>query len=75
MRVANAALVLPPHKLPPELAAGIAPEITLCAFDEGKMATTSADLPLTMRFSGNSVPVSGVTLVGALPVYRKKGFL
>jgi predicted acetyltransferase len=74
IRVATAALVLP-HKLTPELASSIAPEITLCAFDGGKLATTSAALPLTMRFNGDSVPVSGITLVGTLPIYRKKGFL
>jgi len=51
------------------------PEWTLCAFDEGKLATSYGAWPLTMRFNGEGIPVAGVTMVGTLPVYRRRGHL
>lgn len=54
---------------------GIRPEWTLCAFESGKLATTFGALPLTMRISGLEVPVSGVTCVGTLPIYRRRSHL
>jgi predicted acetyltransferase len=51
------------------------PEWTLCGFHGGKMATTYAAWPLTMRFNGATVPIAGVTMVGTLPIYRRRNFL
>jgi predicted acetyltransferase len=54
---------------------GMSPEFTLCAFEDGKLATSYAAWPLTMRFNGVAAPVAGVTSVGTLPVYRRRGYL
>ena len=51
------------------------PELTYCAFEDGKLATAYAEWPLTMRFNGNGAPIAGVTFVGTLPVYRRRGYL
>jgi predicted acetyltransferase len=69
-RVANTALVLPPGTLQ-----GVNPEWTFCAFEDGNLATSFAAWPLTMRFNGVGIPVAGVTTVGTLPVYRRRGNL
>jgi predicted acetyltransferase len=51
------------------------PELTLCAFCDGKMATTYAAWPLTMMLNGSRTPVAGVTVVSTLPVYRRRNYL
>lgn len=51
------------------------PDWTLCAFDDGRLATTYGRWPLTMRFNGNAVPVAGVTWVSTNPVFRRRGNL
>ena len=51
------------------------PELTLCAFCDGKMATTYAAWPLTMMLNGRKTPVAGVTVVSTLPVYRRRNYL
>ncbi len=51
------------------------PELTLCAFCDGKMATTYAAWPLTMMLNGSQTPVAGVTVVSTLPVYRRRNYL
>ncbi len=66
--VARTALSLP-------LDVPINPEWTLCAFEDGKLATSHGSWPLTMRFNGPGVPVAGVTMVGTLPIYRRRGNL
>jgi predicted acetyltransferase len=53
----------------------IPPEWTLCGFHDGKMATTYAAWPLKMRFNGGTVPIAGVTMVGTLPIYRRRNYL
>ncbi len=68
--VARTALLMSPEALQ-----GIRPEWTLCAFENGKLATSYAAWPLTMRFNGDGVAVAGVTSVGTLPFYRRRGFL
>ena len=50
-------------------------EWTLCAFEDGKLATTYAAFPFKMRFNGNPFPVAAVTQVSTLPVYRNRGYL
>jgi predicted acetyltransferase len=69
-RVAATALIMKPSAFE-----GMRPEWTLCAFEDGKLATSFGAWPLTMRFNGEGVPVSGVTCVGTLPVYRRHGHL
>ncbi len=69
-RVASTALVMSP-----EVLQGVRPEWTLCAFEDGKLATAYAAWPLTMRFNGEGISVAGVTTVGTLPIYRRRGYL
>ncbi|MBU0995833.1 MAG: GNAT family N-acetyltransferase [Proteobacteria bacterium] len=53
----------------------IQPEMTFCAFVDGKLATSYAAWPMTMRFNGNPIPFAGITFVGTSPVYRGLGCL
>ena len=69
-RVANLSLINTSGENSP-----VRPEYTLCCFEDGKLTTSYAAWPERMRFNGNSVPVAGVTYVGTLPVYRRKGYL
>jgi predicted acetyltransferase len=59
----------------PEGGSVIAPEWTLCAFDDGELATAYAAYPFTMRLNGAPARVAGVTAVGTLPWHRRKGHL
>jgi len=70
LHVASNALVMKPSSF-----VGMRPEFTLCAFENGKLATSYATWPLTMRFNGDGVPVAAVTTVGTLPIYRRRGYL
>jgi predicted acetyltransferase len=74
-RVATTSLVISSEIMPPEAVHMIRPEMTLCAFAEGRLATSYAVYPLNMRFNGTSMPVAGVTFVGTLPIYRSNGCL
>jgi len=69
-RIASTALVIPP-----ELLSGMRPEWTLCAFEDGALATSYAAWPLTIRLDGEGASVAGVTAVGTLPIYRRRGHL
>ena len=51
------------------------PQWTLCAYENGEMATSFAAWPLTMLLNGAPAPISGVTMVGTLPYYRRRGHL
>ncbi len=53
----------------------IPPEISLCAFEDGTLASTYAAYPFTMRLNGAKAPVAGVTCVGTLPQFRRRGHL
>ena len=68
--VASTALVMSPEGFQ-----AMQPEFTLCAFEDGKLATSYGVWPLTMRFDGEGVPVAAVTTVGTLPIYRRRGYL
>jgi len=70
VRVASNALVMSPESF-----VAIQPEFTLCAFEDGRLATAFASWPLTMRYNGVGIPVGGVTTVGTFPVYRRRGHL
>jgi len=71
-RVFHTSLLMPPR---PPAENRISPEWTLCAFEDGKLATAYAALPLTMQVNGEGIPVAGVTNVGTLPIYRRRGYL
>ena len=51
------------------------PEMTLCGFVDGKMATTYSSCPLTMQFNGSRESIAGITAVTTMPLYRRMGFL
>lgn len=53
----------------------IPPEISVCAFEDGTLATTYAAYPFSMRLNGGKAPVAGVTCVGTLPQFRRRGHL
>jgi predicted acetyltransferase len=53
----------------------IPPEWSLCAFEEGELATTYAAYPFAMRLNGAKAPAAGVTVVGTLPWFRRRGHL
>lgn len=52
-----------------------APDWTMCAFVDGKMAATMGTFPFTVRLNGAGVPMGGVTAVGTLPTHRRQGLL
>jgi predicted acetyltransferase len=51
------------------------PDQTLCAFDDGVMAARMATMPFTMHWNGRTIGCGGVTSVGTLPNYRRRGYL
>ena len=60
---------------PGEGGATIIPEWSMCAFEDGQLATTYGAFPLVMRLNGAKAPVAGVTIVGTLPWFRRRGHL
>jgi predicted acetyltransferase len=55
--------------------AGIRPEWSLCAFEDGQLATSYGAFPLVIRLNGAKAPMAGVSVVGTLPWYRRRGHL
>ena len=53
----------------------VKPEWTLCAFEDGQMATSFAAFPYTQKLNGADVAVAAVTGVGTLPHKRRRGYL
>ena len=51
------------------------PEWTLCAFDGPKMVASYGAIPFTARANGRAAPLAGVTIVGTLPEYRRRGLV
>ena len=51
------------------------PEWTLCAFDGPRLVASYATVPFTMRANCNAMAMGGVTIVGTLPEYRRRGLL
>ncbi|MFW6081833.1 MAG: GNAT family N-acetyltransferase [Desulfosalsimonas sp.] len=74
-QVAKRALIMPSSVAPAWAIDSIKPEWTLCAFEDGQLATSYAWWPLNMRLNGRSSPVAGITYVGTHPAYRRKGHL
>jgi predicted acetyltransferase len=56
-------------------AASNRPEWTLCAFDGARMVASYSAIPFTMRANGNAIAMAGVSVVGTLPEYRRRGLL
>lgn len=54
---------------------GTQPEWTTCGFVDGKLVSTFATLPFTVRLNGVACPMGGVTAVGTLPEQRRRGLL
>ncbi len=50
-------------------------EWSLCAFEDGQLATTYAAFPFTQRLNGGTTRAAGVTVVGTLPEFRRRGHL
>lgn len=61
--------------MPADRFADLRPEWTLCAFDDGRLATAYAAWPFTMRMNGAALPVAGVTTVSTHPIHRRRGNL
>ncbi|MDJ0787536.1 MAG: GNAT family N-acetyltransferase [Myxococcota bacterium] len=53
----------------------VAPEWTTCAFVDGQLATTLGSYPFRMRLNGATADVAGLTAVGTLPQFRRRGLL
>ena len=53
----------------------VAAEWTTCAFIDGLLVSTLAGYPFRMRFNGETADVAGLTAVGTLPQYRRRGLL
>jgi predicted acetyltransferase len=56
-------------------AALVPPDWSLCAFEDGELATTYAAYPFTIRLNGAPARAAGVTFVGTLPWFRRRGHL
>jgi len=54
---------------------GLQPEMTLCMFEDDRIASIHGSWPLTMRFNGKALPISGVTTVSTNPIDRNRGHL
>ena len=51
------------------------PEWTLCAFIDGKLASSFSNIPFTMRANGNAMPLAGVSTIGTQPEHRRQGLV
>ena len=49
------------------------PEWTRCAFVDGKLASSFANVPFTMSANGKSVKLAGVGSIATQPEYRRQG--
>lgn len=54
---------------------GLRPEWSLCAFEDGQLATSYGAFPLVIRLNGAKAPMAGVSVVGTLPWFRRRGHL
>jgi predicted acetyltransferase len=51
------------------------PEWTLCAFEDGEIASQMGTFPFIMRWNGGDVGCGAVTAVSTLPSHRRRGYL
>src|SRR6056297_1488357 len=73
-QLAQRSLLLPPY-IAAAAVDSISEERTLCAFENGQLATTYGWWPLNMRLNGTHCPVAGITFVSTSPVHRRRGYL
>ena len=73
--VISTALVMPRETFGTEQEITGTADWTMCAFEDGKLATCYRSWPWTMRFNGEAIPVAAVNSVGTLPIYRRRGYL
>jgi predicted acetyltransferase len=59
----------PSHGVP------LLPDWSLCAFEDGELATAYGAFPLVVRLNGAKAHAAGVTFVGTLPQFRRRGHL
>ena len=59
----------PSHGVP------LLPDWSLCAFEDGELATAYGAFPLVVRLNGARRTAAGVTFVGTLPQFRRRGHL
>jgi len=64
-----------PRPAEPDRPQELEPEWTLCAFEDGELATTYAAFPFTMYMNGRMAPAAGVSAVSTLPWHRRRGHL
>lgn len=57
------------------VASATRPEWTLCAFDGSRLVSTFSTIPFTMRANGVALPIGGISAVGTLPEYRRRGLV
>ncbi len=50
-------------------------EWTLCAFDDGQLASSFSNIPFTMRANGRAMKLAGVSTIGTQPEYRRQGLV
>ena len=53
----------------------LSPERTVCAFVDDQLVSTYGAYDFTVRLNGAPVSMAGVTNVGTLPGYRRRGFV
>ena len=58
-----------------EQTALVIPEWTTCAFVDGRLASIAGAFPFRMRLNGATAEAAGITAVGTLPEYRRRGLL
>ena len=49
------------------------PEWTLCAFVDGRLASSFTNIPFTMRANGKALALAGVSTIGTQPEHRRQG--
>ena len=57
------------------VASATRPEWTLCAFDGSRLVSSFSTIPFTMRANGMALPIGGISAVGTLPEYRRRGLV
>jgi predicted acetyltransferase len=57
----------------PEGLVPLLPQWSLCAFEDGELATTYGAFPLVTQLNGAKARAAGVTFVGTLPQFRRRG--
>lgn len=73
--VISTALLMSPETFGTKEEIASSAQWTMCAFEDGKLATAYRSWPWQMRFNGEAIPVAGVNSIGTLPIYRRRGYV